>query len=95
MLINFPDNPSVGQIYAFMSSSWRWNGIYWEIYSTQNEILTYLTSLGSGESLIQSVSASTGFFYSLDGINIDVFNSGDTVYVSGETSFDILDGGDY
>lgn len=95
MSINFPDSPTFGQIYSFMSTSWRWNGIYWEVYSTQDNIITHLVTLGSGATVVSGVSAGTGYFYSIDGINIEVFNSGDTLYVSGETPFDILDGGGY
>jgi hypothetical protein len=33
MAINFPNNPTVGQIYSFGGYSWQWNGTYWESYS--------------------------------------------------------------
>jgi hypothetical protein len=31
--INFPDNPTSGDLYSFGSKTWQWNGNYWGIYS--------------------------------------------------------------
>ena len=29
MAINFPNSPSVGQLYEFNDKTWRWSGDYW------------------------------------------------------------------
>jgi len=31
--INFPDNPTSGDLYSFGGKTWQWNGNYWGIYS--------------------------------------------------------------
>ena len=31
MAINFPDSPSVDEIYSVGDKSWLWNGTYWEV----------------------------------------------------------------
>lgn len=31
MSINFPDSPTFGQVYAFGSRSWTWNGYAWDV----------------------------------------------------------------
>lgn len=36
MALNFPLNPSVGQIYTVNNSSWQWNGTYWVAISNQD-----------------------------------------------------------
>ena len=32
--LNFPDSPSVGEIYSFGSRAWQWNGRAWEAYQS-------------------------------------------------------------
>lgn len=40
--INFPDNPSVGDIHSISTRSWRWTGSFWassEPSTTQDEVV--------------------------------------------------------
>ena len=32
MAINFPSNPTVGQVYSYSSRAWQWNGQGWQAY---------------------------------------------------------------
>lgn len=38
MPLNFPNSPSLGDIYTFSGRSWRWNGVAWDAYNQYNLI---------------------------------------------------------
>jgi hypothetical protein len=75
MAINFPNNPTVGQIYSFGGYSWQWNGSYWESYS-ELENQEYLPLSGgtvTGGTIFQSgLTANT--FYSSGQVGIGTSN---------------------
>ena len=75
MAINFPNNPTVGQIYSFGGYSWQWNGSYWESYSTTVEYLPLSGGTLTGGTIFQSgltantISATTYFNLPITGVS--------------------------
>jgi len=47
--INFPDNPTSGDLYSFGGKTWQWNGNYWGVYSSGITItdITYSSTTGN------------------------------------------------
>ena len=86
MAINFPNNPTVGQIYSFGGYSWQWNGSYWESYSTTVEYLPLSGGTVTGGTIFQSgltantISATTYFNLPVSGLTegngISITNNG-------------------
>ena len=73
MAINFPNNPTVGQIYSFGGYSWQWNGSYWESYSTTVDYLPLSGGTVTGGTVFQSgLTANT--FYSSGQVGIGASN---------------------
>ena len=49
-IINFPQNPSLYELYPFGGKTWQWNGSYWGIYSgTSLSIVDINYSASTGE----------------------------------------------
>ena len=67
MAINFPNSPSVGQLYEFNDKTWRWSGDYWEVFSAQTGYISGAISSGSGESVYSGQSGSTIVLRSISG----------------------------
>jgi hypothetical protein len=86
MAINFPNNPTVSQIYSFGGYSWQWNGSYWESYSTTVEYLPLSGGTVTGGTIFQSgltantISATTYFNLPVSGLTegngISITNNG-------------------
>ena len=92
MAINFPNNPTVGQIYSFSGYSWQWNGSYWESYSTSVSYLPLSGGTVTGGTIFQSgltantISATTYFNLPVSGLtegnNISITGSNGNYTIS-------------
>lgn len=60
MALNFPNNPTVNQIFTNDSDSWIWNGITWEVRPVSSPAFINVTASGT-------ISATTGFIGPLTG----------------------------
>jgi hypothetical protein len=67
MAINFPNSPSVGQLYSFNDKTWRWSGDYWEVYSAQTGYITGGLNVGNGNEVFSGQSGSTLVYRTLSG----------------------------
>jgi len=89
MAIDFPNSPSVGQLYEFNDKTWRWSGDYWEVFSAQTGYISGAISSGSGESVYSGQSGSTIVLRSISGgTNTTVSTVGDLLKI------DVSAGGD-
>ena len=59
MAINFPNNPTVGQIYSFGGYSWQWNGTYWESYSPESFLSTTGGTVSGDTVFLSGLTATT------------------------------------
>ena len=59
MAINFPNNPTVGQIYSFGGYSWQWNGSYWESYSSESFLSTTGGTVSGNTVFLSGLTANT------------------------------------
>jgi hypothetical protein len=48
MPLNFPDTPSLNQIYTSGSNSWQWDGTVWNALSSSLVVSTYGPTGGTG-----------------------------------------------
>jgi hypothetical protein len=69
MAINFPNLPTLNQIYTYNGISWKWNGSYWEDYSIFNVGIGFNEVEISG---ITQFTSSTNQFINFSGINISI-----------------------
>lgn len=53
--INFPNSPTLGQIYSFNNISWQWNGSSW-IVASPSESIGYVQSFNGLTGAVQGVS---------------------------------------
>lgn len=51
MALNFPPSPTIGDIYTYNEYSWKWNGDYWESYSTGFDYLPLSGGTVSGNTV--------------------------------------------
>ena len=95
MAINFPNNPTVGQIYSFGGYNWQWNGSYWESYST---FVGYLPLSGGtvtgGTVFTNGLTANTISATTYYNLPKDVFVTGGT-YANGTATFTNNTGGTF
>jgi hypothetical protein len=82
MAINFPNTPSVNELYSFSGKTWQWNGIYWEVYSALTSYITSVYTVGDGISSISGVSGGNVALKSFSGFNITIADSGDKLTFS-------------
>jgi hypothetical protein len=82
MAINFPNTPSVNELYSFNGKTWQWNGIYWEVYSALTSYITSVYTVGDGISSISGVSGGNVALKSFSGFNITIADSGDKLTFS-------------
>ena len=54
MALNFPPSPTIGDIYTYNEYSWKWNGDYWESYSTGFDYLPLSGGTVSGNTVFTS-----------------------------------------
>jgi hypothetical protein len=59
MAINFPNNPTVSQIYSFGGYSWQWNGSYWESYSSESFLSTTGGTVSGNTVFLSGLTANT------------------------------------
>ena len=59
MAINFPNNPTVSQIYSFGGYSWQWNGSYWESYSSESFLPTTGGTVSGNTVFLSGLTANT------------------------------------
>lgn len=69
MNIDFPNNPTIGQIYTYSGRSWQWNGFAWDIFGTSGNVVSQLNGF-------------TGNVNLAGGSSISVSNSGNTITIS-------------
>lgn len=85
-LLNFPTNPTLGQIYTIGNNSWEWNGVAWIRYNDPNKIfLTVSSSEIFVTSSTAAVSTTTGALVINGGVGIggDLYIGG-TFYAGGD-----------
>jgi hypothetical protein len=86
MSINFPNSPSLNQLYTYDNKTWEWNGIYWEVYSALTSYITSAYTSGDGVSNIYGISNGNIVLKSFSGFNINIVNSGNKLTFSASTS---------
>jgi hypothetical protein len=72
MTINFPNSPSLGQLYTFGETTWQWSGEYWNVYSAQTGYITSVSSAGGGIPVIESVTSNALTLKSFSGTNLTI-----------------------
>lgn len=72
MPINFPNSPSLGQLYTFGETTWQWSGEYWNVYSAQTGYITSVSSAGGGIPVIESVTSNALTLKSFSGTNLTI-----------------------
>jgi hypothetical protein len=85
MSINFPNSPSLNQLYTYDNKTWEWNGIYWEVYSALTSYITSAYTSGDGVSSISGISNGNIVLKSFSGININIVDSGNKLTFSAST----------
>lgn len=64
MALNFPDSPTVGQIYTFANKSWTYDGQKWIVSQYDNaisqDVLNYINSKAA-ETLQDSIAFGVAF----------------------------------
>ena len=48
-IINFPQNPTLYELYPFGGKTWQWNGSYWQVYSSGVTITDVTYSANTGQ----------------------------------------------
>jgi len=86
MSINFPNSPSLNQLYTYDNKTWEWNGIYWEVYSALTSYITSAYTSGDGVSNIFGISNGNIVLKSFSGFNINIVDSGNKLTFSASTS---------
>ena len=86
MSINFPNSPSLNQLYTYDNKTWEWNGIYWEVYSALTSYITSAYTSGDGVSNISGISNGNIVLKSFSGFNINIVDSGNKLTFSASTS---------
>lgn len=86
MPINFPNSPSLNELYSYDNKTWEWNGIYWEVYSALTSYITSAYTSGDGYSDISGVTGGNIVLKSFSGINITIIDGGDKLTFSGSSS---------
>jgi hypothetical protein len=82
MAINFPNSPSVGQIYTFNEKTWQWSGSYWEVYSAQTGYVTNAFNVGGANEIFSGKSGNDLYFRTISGgSNTTITTVGDVVKV--------------
>lgn len=87
MPINFPNSPSISQLYTYNDKTWEWNGTYWEVYSALTSYITSAYTVGNGYSDISGVTNGNIALKGFSGINISIIDSSDTLTFSGSPEF--------
>jgi hypothetical protein len=67
MAINFPNSPSVGQLYEFNDKTWRWSGDYWEVFSAQTGYVVTAFNVGGGNEVFSGKSGNDLYFRTISG----------------------------
>lgn len=92
MPINFPNSPSLNDLYSYDNKTWEWNGIYWEVYSALTSYITSAYTAGDGVSDISGVTNGNLVLKSFSGVNITIIDNGNKLTFSG-SSGNITGGG--
>lgn len=77
MPINFPNSPSLNEIYSYDNKTWEWNGTYWEVYSALTSYITSAYTVGNGYSDISGVTGGNIVLKSFSGVGLTITDSGD------------------
>ena len=77
MPINFPNSPSLNDLYSYDNKTWEWNGIYWEVYSALTSYITSAYTAGDGVSDISGVTNGNLVLKSFSGVGLTITDSGD------------------
>ena len=75
MSVDFPDTPTIGQIYTFGSNEWEWSGVKWvSVSPTTLKLVNYQETVGTitgstvnlatGNVFSHTVSANTAYAFS-------------------------------
>lgn len=59
MALNFPDTPSVNQVYTSGSNSWQWNGTVWNAISSTTVIQSYGPTGATGADAVVNTTTQT------------------------------------
>lgn len=84
--LNFPTNPTLGQLYTIGSNTWQWNGSGWVRYNDPNKVFVTVTA---GQIFVttstEAVSTTTGALVITGGVGIggDLYIGG-TFYAGGD-----------
>jgi len=92
MPINFPNSPSLNQLYNYDNKTWEWNGVYWEVYSALTSYITSAYTVGNGVSDISGVTGGNIALKSFSGININIIDSGNKLTFSGQSTSGLTSG---
>jgi hypothetical protein len=89
MPVNFPNSPSVNDLYNYNDKTWQWNGIYWDVYSGLTSYITSAYTVGDGYSDISGVTNGNLALKSFSGTNITIIDSGSKLTFSGISVNDV------
>ena len=92
MPINFPNSPSLNQLYNYDNKTWEWNGVYWEVYSALTSYITSAYTVGNGVSDISGVTGGNIALKSFSGININIIDNGNKLTFSGQSTSGLTSG---
>lgn len=86
MPIDFPNSPSVNDLYSFGGKTWQWNGSYWVFYSSAQPFDIYVTggTYSNGTAIFTNNSGTTFNVTGFSTSNATQFTGGT---VSGATNF--------
>ena len=70
MAINWPDNPTSGQIHTEEGQSWEWDGVVWSILvGTSSGTLPPSTVGDAGEALVVNAAGAPEWAAPIDSVN--------------------------
>lgn len=85
--INFPDSPTVGQVYSFNNISWQWNGSAW-IVASPSASIGYVSSLNglTGDVTEAAFTGTANTFTQLQSFTVGASSAAYILGVGGITS---------
>jgi hypothetical protein len=93
MPIDFPNSPTVGQVYTYQGKSWIWNGSAWDVPRALNELGAIRSFANAADRTAAIPSPTEGIVTYLNDTNaVEVFNNGWNILNPSSDNF-IINGG--